>query len=584
MRQQKITACYERLSRDDEQQGESNSITNQKKILEDFAERNGFVNVRHFSDDGVSGTTFERRGFKEMIAEIEAGNVATVIVKDMSRLGRDYLQVGYYTEIFFRQKGVRFIAVNNSIDSANGESSEFAPFLNIMSEWYARDASRKLKAVYQSKGHNGKRTNNNCIYGYLKDPNDKTKWIVDPIAAEVVRRIFALCIEGKGPHQIAKTLEADKVEMPNVYMARQGVVMRKNDVIKHPCCWSPATVASILRKLEYVGHTVNFRTTKESYKSRKQTQNPQNEWVVYENTHEAIIDVETWQTVQRCRAVKRRTDTVGEANPLTGLLYCADCGKRMFNHRARAREQLRSNGKIMHLSARSDYICSTYSNTSATDDNCSMHFITTQTANALILEAIRHTTGYARDNEAEFIHMLREASAVRQADTAKAHRRQIAKNEKRIAALDLLFRKTYEDFAAGRLTEKRFELLSCGYETEQAELEQQTEALRAELTQFDSDSVRADKFIELVKRYTDFSELTAAMLHEFVEKVVVHEADKSSGRREQRVDIYLNYIGQFDVPDELCIENTSDDKTEAQRAKWREYKRSERAALKLRAT
>jgi len=585
MRQQKITACYERLSRDDEQQGESNSITNQKKMLEDFAERNGFANLRHFSDDGVSGTTFERRGFKEMIAEVEAGNVGTVIVKDMSRLGRDYLQVGYYTEIFFRQKGVRFIAVSNSIDSANGESSEFAPFLNIMSEWYARDASRKLRAVYQSKGHNGKRTNNNCIYGYLKDPNDKAKWIVDPIAADVVRRIFTLSVEGKGPHQIAKTLEADKVEMPSVYLAKLGAGTRKTDAVKHPCCWSPATVASILRKLEYVGHTVNFRTTKESYKSRKQTQNPQDEWAIFENTHEAIVDPQTWQMAQRCRTVKRRTDTIGEANPLTGLLYCADCGKRMFNHRAREREQLNRNGKVTHLSARSDYICSTYSQPGATvDSNCSMHFITSQTANALILEAIRRTTAYARDNEAAFIQMLREASEIKQANVAKAHRRQITKNERRISELDILFRKTYEDYAAGRLGEKRFELLSGGYETEQAELERQTAALRAELTQFDSDSFRADKFMGLAKRYTDFSELTPAMLHEFVDKVVVHEADKSSGRREQRVDIYLNFIGQFVVPEEPCAMIASDVEAETQRAKWREYKRSERAAQRLRAT
>ena len=582
--QAKITACYERLSRDDEQQGESNSITNQKKILEDFAERNGFVNLQHFSDDGVSGTTFERRGFKEMIAEIEAGNVGTVIVKDMSRLGRDYLQVGYYTEVFFRQKGVRFIAVSNNIDSANGESNEFAPFLNIMSEWYARDASRKLKAVYQSKGRSGKRTTNNCIYGYLKDPNDKTKWIVDPIAAEVVSRIFAMSVDGKGPHQIAKALEADKVEMPSVYLAKLGAGTRKSGVIKHPCCWSPATVASILRRLEYVGHTVNFRTTKESYKSRKQTQNSQEEWVIFENTHEAIIDAETWQTVQRCRTVKRRTDTIGEANPLTGLLYCADCGKRMFNHRARAREQQKLSGSVTQLSTRSDYICSTYSNASATDDPCSMHFITSQTANVLILETIRRTTAYARNNEAKFIQTLREASAIRQADAAKAQRRQIAKSEKRIAELDLLFRKTYEDFATGRLNENRFELLSGGYETEQAELEVQTANIKSELAQFDSDSFRADKFMELAKRYTDFAELTPAMLHEFVEKVVVHEADKSSGQREQQVDIYLNYIGRFDAPEEPSAESMSDTEGDAQRTKWREYKRRARAKQLAAAT
>jgi len=579
--QTKTTACYERLSRDDEQQGESNSITNQKKILEDFAERNGFANVQHFSDDGVSGTTFERRGFKEMIAEIEAGNVGAVIVKDMSRLGRDYLQVGYYTEIFFRQKGIRFIAVNNSIDSANGESNEFAPFLNIMSEWYARDASRKLKAVYQSKGHSGKRTNNNCIYGYLKDPDDKTKWIVDPIAAEVVRRIFSLSIEGKGPALIARILEADGIEIPCVHQGKMGVGTRQNLAVKHPCRWSSTTVATIIKKPEYMGHTVNFRTTKESYKDKMVTQNPQEDWVVFENTHEAIVDPGVWQTAQKCRTVKRRTDTLGEPNPLTGILYCADCGKRMFNHRLEARERQKPDGSIVRVPARDNYICSTYSYPGATlPDPCSMHFINSKNVNILILETIRRTTGYARDNEAAFMETLREASAVRQADAAKAHKRQIAKNEKRIAELDLLFRKTYEDFAAGRLNEKRFELLSGGYETEQAELESQTANIKSELEQFDSDSFRADKFMELVKRYTNFTELTPAMLHEFVEKVVVHEADKSSGWREQRVDIYLNYIGRFHVPEDYegeLIEDSALTPEEQKRAKWREYKHRARA-------
>ena len=584
MRQQsktKITACYERLSRDDEQQGESNSITNQKKILEDYAERNGFANARHFSDDGVSGTTFERRGFKEMIAEIEAGNVGVVIVKDMSRLGRDYLQVGYYTEVFFRQKGVRFIAVSNNIDSANGESGEFAPFLNIMAEWYARDASRKLKSVYQSKGHNGKRTTNNAIYGYLKDPQDKTKWIVDPIAADVVRRIFALSVEGKGPALIARMLEAEGIEIPCVHQGKMGIGTRQNLVAKHPCRWSTTTVATIIKKPEYMGHTVNFRTTKESFKDKKQTQNPREDWVIFENTHEAIVDPGIWQTAQRCRTVTRRTDTIGKPNPLTGLLYCADCGKRMFNHRLVAGERIRPDGSVLRVPARDNYVCSTYNYYGSTvPDPCSMHFINSKNVNVLILETIRRTVGYAHDNEAEFMRTLREASAVRQADEAKAHKRQIAKNEKRISELDLLFRKTYEDYAAGRLAEKRFELLSGGYETEQAELERQTAELRAELTQFDSDSFRADKFMELAKRYTDYSELTPAMLHEFIEKVIVHEADKSSGWRVQRVDIFLNYIGQFTVPEDYegkAMESPALTLEEQKRAKWREYKHRTRA-------
>ena len=579
--QTKITACYERLSRDDEQQGESNSITNQKKILEDFAERNGFANIRHFSDDGVSGTTFERRGFKEMIAEVEAGNVGTVIVKDMSRLGRDYLQVGYYTEVFFRQKGIRFIAVSNNIDSANGESSEFAPFLNIMSEWYARDTSRKIKAVYQSKGRNGKHTTNHAIYGYLKDPDDKTKWVVDPEAAEVVRRIFSLSVEGKGPALIARMLEAEGVEIPCVHQNKLGIGTRQNLAVKYPCRWSSTTVATIVKKPEYMGHTVNFRTTKESYKDKRITQNPQEDWLIFENTHEAIIEPGIWQTAQRCRTVKRRSDTLGEPNPLTGLLYCADCGKRMFNHRLEAKERQRPDGSVVRVPARDNYMCSSYSYPGATlPDPCSMHFINSKNVNVLILETIRRTVGYARGNEAEFMETLREASAVRQADEAKAHRRLIAKNERRISELDLLFRKTYEDYAAGRLAEKRFELLSQGYEIEQAELEAQTANIKSELAQFDSDSFRADKFMELAKRYTDYSELTPAMLHEFIEKVIVHEADKSSGWRVQRVDIFLNYIGQFAVPEDYegeAVESPPLTPEEQKRAKWREYKYRARA-------
>ena len=580
----KITALYSRLSRDDEQAGESSSIQNQKIMLEDYAAKHGFENIRHFTDDGVSGTTFERKGFRAMIEEIESGNVGAVICKDMSRMGRDYLQTGFYTEVFFRQHDVRFIAVSNGIDSKNGETNEFAPFLNIMAEWYARDASRKQKAAYQARGNSGRRTTNGIIYGYLKDRGDKTKWVVDPEAAAIVLRIFQMSVSGMGPFQIARTLTQEKVETPGYYMAKRGLGTRKNDTFKYPCRWAGNTVANILEKPEYMGHTVNFRSTKESYKNKKQTKNPQEDWVIVEDTHEAIVDPGTWETAQRCRTVKRRTDTTGEANPLTGLLYCSDCGSRLFNHRRKASQKIsKATGNVINESARSDYYCPTYSKTQSRGEvaECTVHFIGSTTANKLILEAIKRTSGFAKENKAEFLEMLRRESAIKQAESAKSHRRQIAKNEKRIAELDTLFRKTYEDFAAGRLTEKRFEQLSGGYESEQAELERLTVGLRTELDAFETDSVRGDKFMELTRRYTEFTELTPAMLLEFIEKVVVHEADKSSGRREQQVDIYLNYIGQFDVPKWFEVEDddapalplTPD---EQKRAQWREYKRRER--------
>ncbi|MDR2647681.1 MAG: DUF4368 domain-containing protein [Oscillospiraceae bacterium] len=579
--QPKFAALYSRLSRDDEMQGESNSITNQKKILEDFALKSGFSRFVHFCDDGVSGTTFERKGFKEMIAEIEAGNIGAVIVKDMSRLGRDYLQVGFYTEVFFRRNGVRFIAVSNNIDSEDGASGEFAPFLNIMAEWYARDTSRKVKAVYQSKGKSGKRTTNNCIYGYLKNPEDKNEWIIDPIAAEIVKRIFALTVEGKGPFQIAKILEADCIETPGVYLGKMGIGAQRNRVAQNPYRWCGSQIISMLKKPEYIGHTVNFRFTKPSYKDKTKIRNPEEEWAIFENTHEGIVDPETWKTAQKCRTVKRRTDTIGEPNPLTGLLYCADCASRMYNHRSPAYERKSYyTGEMMKVAARNDYNCPHGGGgRGAYSKDCTLHFITSDTANALILEAIKRTTTFARESETEFVRQIREASVLRLSESTKADKNQIAKNEKRIAELDALFRKTYEDFAAARLTEKRFGQLSAGYESEQAELEQQTAKLKEELSRFEADTFRADSFLELAKRYTDFSELTPAMLHEFVEKVVVHEGDKSSGRRVQRVDIYLNYIGRFDLPDHA--EHTEEDPAKAKEREYqREYKRRKRAEQK----
>ena len=577
--QTKITALYSRLSRDDELAGESNSITTQKRILEEYAEKNGFTNIRHFSDDGHSGVNFDRPAWKELVAEAEAGNVAVVLAKDLSRVGRDYLQTGFYTEVFFREKGIRFIAIANNIDSANQDSGEFAPFLNIMSEWYARDNSRKLKAAFRSKGKSGKRTTNKNIYGYLKDPQDKSKWIVDETVAPIIRRIFQMTIEGIGPGKIAAVLRAEGVDRPGYHMTKIGVGDHQWSDESYRSEWNSSTVAKIIAKPEYAGHTVNLRTMKESYKDKNITWKPKEDWLIFENTHEAIVEQAIWDMAQKCRTVKRRTDTMGEANPLTGLLYCADCGRRMYNHRSNAcvTKDKRYNDRPIKKKAKDAYCCSLYQ---IHRNDCTMHYINTESLRTLLLETIRGATVYARENETEFVKIIREASTVRQGEAAKNHKRQIAKNEKRIAELDTLFRKTYEDFAAGRLNEKRFNQLSDGYESEQETLEKQTAELKAELMQFDSDSLRADKFLELARRYTDFSELTAPLLHEFVEKIIVHEADRSSGKREQRVDIHLNFIGQFTAP----IEAEPDADAEEKRAMWREYKRNQRKKNKQEQT
>lgn len=575
----KIDALYERLSRDDELQGESNSIINQKKMLGDYAEKNGFANPVHFTDDGWSGGNFERPGWKKLIAEIEAGRVATVICKDMSRIGRDYLQVGFFTEVMFREKGVRFIAIANSIDSVNKDSGEFAPFLNIMAEWYLRDTSRKVKASHKARGKAGKRLTFAPIYGYRQNPEDKSQWLVDPEAAEVVRRIYRLTIEGKGPCDIARILAEDKVERPSHHMTVRGYAKRGYHDMEHPYAWSGNTIGHIIGKPEYMGHTVNFRTYKDSYKDKYTKHAPPEDWVIFEDTHPAIIDRETWETAQRCRKTVRRTDSLGEANPLTGLVFCADCGAKLYNHRIPRPTQYRHpSGKVYTRPPKDIYSCSTYSLTSRKfDPQCSQHHIRTVVLRELALDAIREVSGYVKENEAEFVQQVREASTVRQEEAAKAHRRRIAKEQKRVAELNTIIKKLFEDTATGKLTDKRFDMLAAEYEREQAELEQSIAALQLELDSFHADMERADRFIEIVKRYTDFTELTPAMITEFIEKIVVHEGDKSSGEREQQVDIYLNFIGRFEVPakeastEELAEEERQREKRERHREAQRRY-------------
>ncbi len=518
----KLTALYERLSRDDELQGPSNSIVNQRELLEDYAKKNGFTNLAHFSDDGYSGTNFDRPDWQRLIAEIEAGNVGTVIVKDVSRVGRDYIHVGLYTDIMFREKRIRFIAINNGIDSANGDN-EFAPFLNIMSEWYARDASRKIKSAVKMKGNGGKRLTNMPIYGYRLDPADKTKWIVEDEAAAVVRRIFRMTIEGVGPHMIAKTLATEQVERPSYYMTKRGIVnYTRNAGEDAKYDWNTKSVCDIIGKLEYTGATVNFRTGKESYKDRRRTKNPREEWKVFENTHPAIVDDETWNLAQHCRETKRRPapDSHGEANPLTGLLFCADCGAKMYNHRKRRTEHLvyhRHIGKYYPSYGSDAYCCANFrSNARSLRDCCTMHYIRTAAVRELLLDTIKNVSAFVKKSEAEFVRQVREASELRQEAAAKASRKQLAKDQKRHAELDTVISKLFEQSAAGKIPEARFDTLLAGYEKEQAELARSVERLKAELQTFDADSVRADKFIELVKKYTDFTELTTPMIHEFV--------------------------------------------------------------------
>ena len=533
----KVTALYERLSRDDELQGESNSIKNQKDLLESYARKSGFPNIRHFTDDGVSGTTFDRDGFKRMIAEVQNGNVATVIVKDMSRFGRDYLKVGFYTEVMFKEKSVRFIAINNGIDSANRADSEFTPFLNIMNEWYARDTSRKIQAIFKARMQEGKRVSPSVPYGYLRDPNDKQKLIIDQEPAAVVRRIFQMVIDGNGLRQIADALCAEKILIPSAYAAKYHPENRHCKEYHDPYRWSGTEVGRILSKQEYMGHTVLGKTVSESYKTKKRRNATSDELMIFKNTHPAIVDEETWNNAQRLRKTIRKLGK-GENRPyrLTGLLYCADCGAKM-THRQRSKG-------YQKFDADNAYVCSAYRQLTR---DCTMHYIRVSVVEKLILSAIRRVSGYVRENEDEFVRQVRETSSVQQEETVKEYKKRLEQAQKRHNELDILVKKLYETYATGKLPDRQFERLLAEYDKEQVDLENIIQALQSEIDGFNADSVKTDKFILLVKKYSDFTELTTPMLNEFVERVVIHEADKSTGERIQKVDIYFNFIGQFDV-------------------------------------
>lgn len=539
----KITALYERLSRDDDQVGDSNSIVNQKKYLESYAEQRGYTNIKHYTDDGWSGGNFNRPAWKQLEADIEAGKVAHVIVKDMSRIGRDYLQTGFYTEVFFREHGVHFIAIANSVDSDDQNSNEFAPFLNIMNEWYLRDLSRKQRTAIRVKGESGKPTTNCAIYGYKKMPGDKYSWYIDEEAAEVVRRIFRLTIEGKGPYDIARILYDDKVETPAVYLGKQKKgVWKSKEEFPNPYNWSGYIVGQILSKPEYMGHTVNFRSHKQSYKDKNPVMNPKEDWMIFENTHEAIVDKETWELAQKLRKTPRRHDTLGEANPLTGLLFCADCGAKMTNHRSR--------GGTESSPYPSDfYDCSTYTLAHQKRTHaCCGHYIRTKAVRELVLNTIRTVSTFAISNQEEFAEKVRAASQIKQKEAAKETKRRLSKDKKRIAELDNIIKKLYESFAVGRITDERFDTLLAEYEAEQKTLQASVAEAEQRVSSFEEDTVRVEQFMELARKYTDFSELTTMMINEFIDKIIVHAPEKIDGDRVQEVEIYLKFIGHFELP------------------------------------
>ena len=555
MRNEKITPLYERLSRDDELQGESNSISNQKQMLEDFARRNGLPNPTHFTDDGISGTRFDRPGFLAMMEEVEAGRVEAIVIKDMSRLGRDYLKVGQVMEVL-RQRGVRLIAINDGVDSLKGDD-DFTPFRNIMNEFYARDTSRKIRSVFKAKGMSGKHLTGTVIYGYLWDEK-REHWLVDEEAAEVVRRIFSLTLEGYGPYQIACKLSADRIEIPVVHLARFNEGVNRSKPVKDPYGWGSSTIVNILKKREYLGHTINFKTRKH-FKDKKSHYVSEDEWTIFENTHEAIIDQQTFDLVQKIRSnVRRYPNGWGEAAPLTGLLYCADCGGKMYVHRT-------NNGKRI-----SQYTCSNYTKVPCGTLCPTQHRINESAVLTLVSDTLRAIAEYSRNDRTEFIHTVQETQVAQQSADISKKRRRLAAAQKRAGELEKLICKIYEDNALGKLPDTRYKALDAQYAKEQDALEIEIAELEKAVTGYEQSQKSAEKFIALIDKYENFDTLTNTMLNEFVEKILVHErARKGSQDTTQEIEIYFNFLGRYIPPSLQPVPLTPEEQEELQKKEER---------------
>ena len=504
-------------------QGESNSITNQKAILKKYADDNSFGNTVYYVDDGVSGTTFEREGFKAMMADVVAGNVGTVITKDLSRLGRDYLKTGEYIEIIFPDYDVRYIAINDGVDTLKSEN-ELMAFKNIFNDWYARDTSKKIRAVFKAKGQSGKPLSV-PIYGYKKSEADKNMWLVDDEAAEVVRRIFKLCIEGYGPAQIARVLTQEGIPTPTAYALSQGRDNGHKNAKLHR--WGSETIAHILEKAEYCGHTVNFRTHVKSYKNKKRVDNPKEDWLIFENTHEAIITQQEFDLVQELRRHKHRPTKIEEVNPFSGVCFCADCGRKMYLCRAKS------------LTADQEHLkCGTYANDK---DECTAHFIRTIVLKEIVLGELNKMISFVKENEDEFVRSAMDNSVQKQSSELAKSKKKLKEVEKRIAELDRLFTRLYEDNVSGKISDARFAVMSAGYEDEQKKLRATVAELTAYIDTAEQKSADVTAFIRAVQKYEHITELTPEVMHELIEKIVIRAPDKSSGHRTQQIEIHYRF-------------------------------------------
>ena len=529
---EKITALYCRLSRDDELNGDSNSIVHQKEILSAYAEKHGLGNTRFYVDDGYSGTNFNRPDFLRMMDDVNNGLVGTIIVKDMSRFGRDYIMVGYYTEIMLPQMDIRFIAVNDNVDSENQADNDFTPFRNIINEWYAKDTSKKIRSVLKAKGNSGKHLSVIPPFGYKKDPNDKEKWIIDEDAAQIVRKIYRLYLDGNTMGGIARMLTAEGIETPKLYAENRGIKHYK--AATYPEIWSRISVEYILSNYEYTGSTVNFKTKRKSFKNKKQWIQSKEDWAVFEGTQEAIIDKETFETVQKMRGTKRAYTKFNEVNIFSGLLYCADCGGKMTIRRRK--EDRRKDA----------FICSTYRKKKK--NLCTEHAIKVNALEQIVLADIRKVCAYVRQYEEEFVEDFRQCSRKESARLQLMGKSELKKAENRLSEIERIIVKLYEEKVCGRMPEERFELLAKNYETEQAELKQKTEALKASLAAKEERDGSLEKFVSLVRSYTEVQNLTPEILNSFIDKIYIGKPERIDGQRVQEVKIIYKLVGAVNIP------------------------------------
>ncbi len=530
LKENRITALYCRLSQDDGREGESNSIVNQKALLNEYARKTHFKNLQFFVDDGYSGTTFDRPAFREMEKMIENGEIGTVIVKDMSRLGRNYLQVGMYTDIVFPENDVRFIAINDNVDSAVQTEFDMTPIRNFCNELYARDTAKKIKSTFKMKGESGKHLTTNLPFGYIKDKDDKDKWLIDEPAAIVVRKIFDLCANGFGPLQIAKRLRAEEILIPTAYYAQRDGKLYERD----PFNWDQKTVAGILERAEYLGHTVNFKTTSKNYKSKKRIQNPPEKQLIFKNTHPAIISDELFETVQKIREGKRRPTATGKMSLLSGKVICADCKSKLH--------YCTTNG----FEARQDFF--TCANYRSNMGSCSAHYIRNVTLCNMVFKHIKKMLVYVQQFEETFVRDQMERLDNAMAMSISKAKVDVVTLRRRDEDLNTLFKRLYEDIVSGRITAERFDMLASEYEQEQKELKVKIAELEDLIEKGETQTKDLKQLLANVRKYTDPQELTAQMVNDLVDKIIVHAPDKSSGHRKQKIEIYYNAVGIINLP------------------------------------